>query len=73
MLSIGIVASSDTWASGMGVTPSGTTASGSGLFLRSIFLRVERGSTPEYSRRKTGSRLPTAISTARDTDPTVES
>lgn len=66
------MASSATWDSETGVIPAGTSERGSGLLFKSAVLRTEGGSTPEYSRRKTGVRPATAISAARDIEPTVQ-
>lgn len=67
---MGIVASRAMLARETGVCPGGTRARGSGLLDMSAVLRTDGGSTPEYSRRKTGVRPATAISAASEMDPT---
>ncbi len=70
LVSGGSVDSSVTSYSEMGVTPLGTMASGLGLPFMSAVLSTGRGSTPEYSRMKTGRRPATTKSAHMDKLPT---
>ena len=70
----GTVASSETWTrETLGVTPGGSTDRGSPPATRAASAgsdRMETGSTPEYSRRKTGRREPMTTSAASPREPT---
>jgi len=76
-VSCGMVANKVILLISAGMTPGGKIAKGltpaafpSEIRLKSASFRI-RGSTPEYSRRKTGIRAPMTISAERASDPTL--